>query len=873
MKERIEKLLRGEEENHILPFFWQHGEDEDTLRRYMRVIHEAHCGAVCVESRPHPDFCGEKWWSDLGCILDEAERLGMKVWVLDDSHFPTGYANGALKEAPPSLCRQNIVFHSFVLCGDVDADLRALGAFKAPERIMSEREKKARGEQKQREFDDDEIVCCVARQGERLLDLLPFVQGERLRYSLPDGEWTLYTCVATRNSGYHREYIRMTSPSSCRVLIDAVYEPHYAHFSRYFGNTFVGFFSDEPELGNGLLYAQGNTLGSEQDLPWGEELRTALEKRLGDEWRTLLPLLWVRGEEALTVRVRYIYMDALTRLTSDSFSEQIGDWCRAHGVEYIGHVIEDNGQHCRTGSSLGHYFRGLSGQDMSGIDDIGGQVLPQGEDEPTINNYRKPRNGEFYHYGLASLARSAAAIEPRKRGRAMCEIFGNYGWAEGVRLEKYLVDHFLVRGVSHFVPHAFSPKAFPDPDCPPHFYADGHDAQFRHFGALMQYVNRIATLTEGAKHQVSVAVLYHAEADWTQENAMPFERPLRKLYDAQIDCHVIPSDVFSEREKYRVSLGKYLTVNENSYQTVVIPATDYLTEEAALALAALCEGGCHVVFVDKRPSRAYEGGELPQVLKRAQCVSLSELLSAVEGSIAHPLLSPADDRIRILWLKGETDAFLLVNEGDRHYEGEVILPVGGRCCRYDAWSNRCSAQSHTSDGGRTRIRLCLAPLHSTVIVFGMAGEQTARISRSEELTKWRRSICEGAAYPSFGADKEVTLPDNVAAEYPEFSGYVRYERELVCSDTACAIEIEDAYEGVELFVNGVSAGLQIIPPFRYDIGGLLREGRNTLAIEVATTLERQCYPQLDWLNKLLSPPPSAPTGLYGRVFLMKKEGM
>lgn len=36
--------------------------------------------------------------------------------------------------------------------------------------------------------------------------------------------------------------------------------------------------------------------------------------------------------------------------------------------------------HARTGSSLGHYFRGLSGQDMSGIDDIGGQVLPQGED-------------------------------------------------------------------------------------------------------------------------------------------------------------------------------------------------------------------------------------------------------------------------------------------------------------------------------------------------------------------------------------------------------------------------------------------------------------------------------------------------------------
>ena len=102
------------------------------------------------------------------------------------------------------------------------------------------------------------------------------------------------------------------------------------------------------------------------------------------------------------------------------------------------HLIEDDGQHCRTGSSLGHYFRGLQGQDMAGIDDIGGQVLPQGEDEPRVNNMRQPRDGTFYHYGLATLAESAAAIEPTKGGNAMCEIFGNYGWSEGVRLEKYL---------------------------------------------------------------------------------------------------------------------------------------------------------------------------------------------------------------------------------------------------------------------------------------------------------------------------------------------------------------------------------------------------------------------------------------------------
>ena len=56
MNTKIEKLLTGQGGNYILPFFWQHGEDEQTLRTYMKVINEASIGAVCVESRPHPDY-------------------------------------------------------------------------------------------------------------------------------------------------------------------------------------------------------------------------------------------------------------------------------------------------------------------------------------------------------------------------------------------------------------------------------------------------------------------------------------------------------------------------------------------------------------------------------------------------------------------------------------------------------------------------------------------------------------------------------------------------------------------------------------------------------------------------------------------------
>ena len=77
MNKTIQALLENREDNHILPFFWQHGESEATLREMMAAIHGANCRAVCVESRPHPDFCGPKWWQDMDVILDEARKRNM----------------------------------------------------------------------------------------------------------------------------------------------------------------------------------------------------------------------------------------------------------------------------------------------------------------------------------------------------------------------------------------------------------------------------------------------------------------------------------------------------------------------------------------------------------------------------------------------------------------------------------------------------------------------------------------------------------------------------------------------------------------------------------------------------------------------------
>ena len=868
MNKTIVQLLEGREDNHMMPFFWQHGEDEATLRKYMDVIHKANCRAVCVESRPHPDFCGPKWWQDMDIILDEARSRGMKVWILDDSHFPTGYANGAMKDQPDRLCKQSIFRKEKILslaAGEVVLDLRAEGYLE-----MSQ----DRFDSPVRVFHDESVLYVIAKDEKgQILDLTDHVSGEIFTWNKPEGTWNLQIGVRSRNVGSRRSYINVTLEESCRVQIDAVYEPHWEHYSEDFGKTIAGFFSDEPELGNSFTYAKFNPLGTDQDLPWSAAVEEEVSAALGGNWRSMLPLLWEEGEQA--PRVRSIYMDCLTKLVRKAFSNQLGDWCRAHGVEYIGHIIEDDGQHCRTSCSMGHYFRGLQGQDMSGIDNIGGQVLPQGEDS-AVPYFKgaEPRMGEFYHYGLAKLAQSAAAIESRKKGNAMCEIFGNYGWVEGVKLEKYMADHFLVRGINQFVPHAFSAKKYPDPDCPPHFYAHGHHPQYRHFGKICGYMNRVATLTSSGKHVVPVAVLYHGELEWADSSAMAFEVPLRALYDAQIDCHVIPGDIFPEREYYNMQPGNPLVINGQTYHALVVPETKVLPQAIAKGIEELAAYGLPVYFVNKYPQRIAETGEpLPQTLKAFPVVALSELVetvSALDLSVSE--IMPASDRIRMLHIQGDTPAFFLVNESDREYSGIFTFPVDGECYLYDPWDNVCRAADWEKTDNGTSVKLTLEPLKSLVVVFGSCEVSYAApvVCRGEgtELTSWSRKLCPGIDYPNFGQPEMVTLPDDVAPQLPEFSGFLRYERELnYFGEGSMVLEITDADEGIEVFLNDSSLGIQIAPPFRYDLTPHLKLGVNSLAIEVATTLERQSFPLLDDYGKSVTKPPVGKSGLTGLVRL------
>ena len=861
MNDKLNRILNGHIENMILPFLWMHGEPESVIRDTIAQIDAAGVGALCVESRPHPDFAGETWWSDMEIVLDECEKRSMKVWILDDSHFPTGYANGTV----PPECRKWMLHedHIDVIGPNPGAAILLPGGM--PWRVLAA---KRTGHM--------EAVDGAA------IDITASLHDGLLYWDIPEGVWRIFFLTVDQSthqdSDYARKLDRYLDPltdAGTQTLIDAVYEPHYQHFGDRFGKTIMGFFSDEPQIGVSASYDA--IYGKKQFLPavWGDHVRTALAERLGADTDLLLPGLWY-DIGSRTAEVRHAYMDVVTRLYKEHFCDKLGDWCRAHGVEYIGHVIEDNNCHTRIGHGTGHYFRALWGQDMAGMDIVLHQVVPGLR---TSCHTWTPRGQEadddFFYYVLGQMTASLAQIDPKKKGRAMVENFGAYGWGSGLRQMKWLADFTLVRGINRYVPHAYTLKEFPDPDCPPHFHAGGHDPQYRHFHRLMAYVNRISNLIDGGMHCAEAAVLYHAEAEWTGK-CMLVQQPMRVLCENQIGCSILPADVLLDGTA-QVEDG-LLTLNGHHYRVLVIPQTEYVTPELAQWICRASADGLTVCFTDEMPSHCTKGDLPSELAESADCIPLEALADYARGAGCGDItLTPACPEVRTYhYAHNGLDCWLLFNESVSAAQRALLsIDADGPVYAYDAFANTLSQVDSVPAGDNTEIQVQIGPYEMLILLTGDVSASNAPVlPRSFAPVQsigdtWRISTATAEEYPAFTVQPELTALRNLNAPdaLPRFAGTVRYETTFTAppADGNMYIDLGGVGEVAEVWLNGVSLGAAIAPPYRFSCGNALHEGDNTLVVEVINNLG---YRERDWLSHFQALPAF---GLMGPVSLMRAE--
>lgn len=822
----VEKLLKNENDDYILPFFWQRNEAEEIIREYMSQIYKCGIRQVCLESRPHPDFCGPKWWYDLDIVFDEADKLGMRVWVLDDCACPTGSANGKGKLMPERLKKTFLHLKEFDIAGPKE---NAHFILKSSEKI------------------DDVLnyVSAIAvkvdiAEGDfvltdTIIDFFDNIKDDKLWLNVGDGHWKIY--VVYEKSGDPKNtldtQINPIIAESTDVLINEVYEKHYNKYKERFGKSFAGFFADESGFYN--IAGFKSMLGIDESirLPWGLNMYSELEKEYGADWRKDLAFLWISSEK-VSPSIRYAYMNTLTQLYEKNFSRRIGDWCTTHKVEYIGHVVEDENNHSRLATGAGHFFRSLSGHHMSGVDVVLNQLLP--DLDYKINTYHK-WDGEFFHYALAKLGSSLSILDCKKKNRALCEVFGAYGWSEGLKLMKWLADHMLVRGINYFVPHAFSMADFPDYDCPPHFYAHGKNQQFKHFGRLIGYINRMAYLLSNTEHNIKVAILYNAEAEWCGKS-MLIQKPARELTQNQIDFLFLPAD-------YIDTINTRLQVNGNEFDTLIVPYAEKLPYEIVEKLYGLSDN-TRIIFINGFPDDII-GGNIDILNKLKAKTQIIKLNNLAEDLVEYcPVkLSNKQKHLRLLKRKtGESNLYYFFNESAVNSVCcKVIMNTDKTIYQYDAMNNTILKNSSNNC-----FELKLLPYESRVLIegdFNMRVDDFV-ISKDEIMFlngPFKLSVC---AYNEnkFKAIDDIVILEDMSAkeEFLDFSGTFCYETQFdfMKNNKRVFINLGQVYETAEVYINNNPVGVCISAPYALDITDFVNSGKNHLKIYVTNTLANAC---------------------------------
>lgn len=863
----MDSLFPASPKNHLRPFLWYANEPPAMVCQALETLRQAGIAEAILENRGGDWFGTDRWWEMLNAALAFAQEKGMRLWLIDDSHVATGSANDSLGRPENAKYRPlNLRLDAMDWVGELHGALR-LPLLKEGERLL-------------------QVLAMPVDEetGEILPEPIDLTGEERdglLPLSLPDRRWRIYFVLqaAPEAAGFFSRYITMLNRESCRHLLREVHEKVYLHCGKYFGNAFAGFFSDEPSFGNCNgeydFEFTANRIGElfRRILAWDPSMpaRLAAELHLPERQVTLLlPALWDEIREA-SPRLRLAYMNVVTRLWRENFSQQLGEWCHAHGVEYIGHVLEDQGAHMRLGFGCGHFFRAMAGQDMAGWDIVLAQMIPHG-----LNGFHFEPRGlvpeRFYQYTLPKLAASLAHHVPRMKNRALCEVMGGYGWNAGVSLMKYLFSFCLANGTGEFVPHAFSlfpPECFktsarekdmdfssaPPGYCltymPPTYHARGFNPQYPAIVQMFHFVQRTAQLLEHGLHRPDVALYYAAEADWLHDGKeQDMDEVAAALTRANLDFDFLDHDLLCGKEA-RVDEKGALCLHQEAYRALVLPFSTRYPASLLRRLKQFVKGGLPVVFLKGLPQEWVEDGERGETSPPSHATedtsgflscSLEELPLTL-AKCRHLHFSQAAPTLRLYSVAYPTGGgrILFLNEGRQTLDLQVSLEEFQEGVNlYDPWKNRRYAPERPQ---QDTLRLRIAPLQLLAAEYGAAKMDSPCAKFFYDDTPFASLPLKFDIYYREVTEKEFTLlrqksaPVNLLQEenLTRACGEYRYVTTWVCSnpEEIHVLRVHQCGDCLRLVVNGTPLPWECGPNACFDLRGLVKKGENHLELYAA----------------------------------------
>jgi hypothetical protein len=559
-------------------WFWNNAAIEpDELIKQIAGYKEAGYGGLSIlpfGRNFKPEYLTEAYFDMYRVCVEEAEKQGMTLWIYDEYGFPSGTA------------------------GDVNGD--GVGRFKQryPEHTNTRLDKHeylvATGAVFEQTLPDGLLMAAVAMDTVTFarIDLSSFIDGARLKWTAPDGCWKvfIFTCVNAGNT-----IVDYMSPDAVQLYIGMTHDQYYARFGKWFGNTIVGTFFDEPTL----YYADARS--------WTPAFNREFEAKYGFSPALYYPALWYDIGET-TAEARNYLFGFRSELYAKGYPKLVSDWSRAHGVKATGH--QDNEEVVNCVGTSGDLMKCFKYQDIPGIDKIGGN-----------------RPAEKYYKIVSSAAYNW------NHSYVMSETYGamgNINWNTifGIAMDQY------VKGINLLIPHAawYDTKQvtfLPELSLRNPIYADS-------LRIFTDYLSRLnAVMQNEARWVGDIAMLYPIH---TMQSGHYMDGPLGAygggvnipgldyvdvgvtLFDnLGYDFMFLHPETLDEQcriEGVRLHLDN--KTQWNDFSTVIVPACATLPLSNLEKLLAFAKAGGTLIFTSQMPSKTTLAADDAKVMSIVQ---------------------------------------------------------------------------------------------------------------------------------------------------------------------------------------------------------------------------------------------------------------
>ncbi len=786
------------------------------------------------------DYLSPEWMTHLNFTLTEAERLGMGVDMNNGTGWPFGGPEVTLNDAATRA-----IFQEYILKGDEPFN-----------ELINVRDKR------QREFARLDKLIAYSTDGEATDITEQVAPDGTLNWEAPEGQ--RYQLIALF-IGKTLQQVKRAAPGGEGYVLD--------HFNkeavkRYLGKFDTAFEQSSTPFPNAFFNDSYEVYGAD----WTPTLLEEFKQRRGYELQDYFPELLTDGATETSVRVISDYRETIGELLKENFTLTWSEWAHSHGVK------TRNQAHGSPANLLDLYASvDIPECESFGITDFNIPYLRK--DSIRKINYSDP--------SILKYASSAAHVAGKRYTSSETLTWLTEHFRSSLSQAKPEIDQMFTSGVNRVYFHgtAYSPKGAEWPGW--QFYAtvdmSPTNTLWRDTPSLFDYITRGQSFLQSGEPDNDFLLYLPLHDMWAKqrgnycttfaineirERLPDFSGAVDHIMECVYDLDYI-SDHFIGTT--RVEKGLLKTQGGTTYKALILPAVKLIPLETMRQITKLARQGATVIFTDRYPADVPGLSQLEA--RRSQFQELTALLPEVSSfkevtttKLGKGTVITGHNYKEILSRWKENEETFVSELGGQlirrtHDDGHIYflamlsnnpvnqwVTLGTRAesvLFFDPMNGAKGLATTREKHGRTEVYLQLDPGES-IILKTFSNKQV----EAEKWPYYKRTGNEITLDKGWTLRFEVSEPEVTDSfEVDTLGSWTHLDNEILKRnmgtavynvsfplqkrpDTEYLLSLGDVRESARVKVNGQDAGTLFAAPFQTTIGVLLRDGTNTLEIEV-----------------------------------------